>query len=289
MLKKLLKYDMRAVSKLFWIGAAISPIAAILGALLMRFFIASMENDSGNGFLVFVALFAFIASVVSILALVLSYIFTVVLVFVRFYRHFFTDEGYLTFTLPVKRSTLFFSKTLSATIFLTAHFVVIFLSFLLFALLVPPAQEGGFFINPIFFTEIGSLFSLLWESVGAWLILYLLEALLALFLYLLFSILLVQFCITFGAILVKRAKIVISLLLYYGITSVLSSIGQFAFIFAGSFLAESMSILMLDRGENTVFAAYAFLFLALIAAIATVAATLYALTQYLIDRKLNLA
>ena len=52
MFNKLLKYDMKAVSKLWWIGAVVSLAASVVGAVLIRFFIQVSESETENVFLV---------------------------------------------------------------------------------------------------------------------------------------------------------------------------------------------------------------------------------------------
>ena len=172
MLKKLLKYDMRAVSGLWWIGAVISVAAAVVGAFLIRFFTYVNQLEEPNVILSMASILGVLVAIFCILAIFLAFVFTVVLVFVRFYKNFFTDEGYLTFTLPVKRSTLLFSKMVNATVWFSAHFGVIVLSALLFVLLVWPPEADGFFINFAVFKNIGELFVREWDRLGAWMIVY---------------------------------------------------------------------------------------------------------------------
>ena len=288
MLRKLLKYDIRAISRFFWIGAVVSVAGSVVGALLMRFFLYTMENET-EGALVLFALLAMIASVACIIGVILSFVFTVVLVYVRFYRHFFTDEGYLTFTLHVKRSTLFLSKKLNAMIWLVSHAALLCLCVLLFAVLVTPSKPDGFIINFSILTGLGHFFALSWDAVGAWLLVYLLEAVLLFVVYLLFSVLLVYFCITVGAVLAKRAKVLVAIGIYYAITSTLSVVTQFGVLLVGVTLTEGIAVLSEDGGVGQAAAAYAFLVLAVFAAISAVAFLLYALTQRMLDRKLNLA
>ena len=44
MFKKLLKYDMMAVWRLWWIAVMIVPIAAVVGSAMLRFIIEGTEN-----------------------------------------------------------------------------------------------------------------------------------------------------------------------------------------------------------------------------------------------------
>lgn len=288
MFKKLIKYDLKAVAKLWWIGVLVSVAAAVIGALLMRFSIYTTENPT-DPFTSVLGSFAMIASIFCILAIELAFLFTVILVFVRFYKNFFTDEGYLTFTLPVKRSTLFLAKTVNASIWLTAHFAVTVASLALFALFVMPAENNGGIINPIIFTTIGEVLGEIWSAIGPWSIVFSAEALLILFISMLFTVSLIHFCISFGSVVVKKAKLILSLGIYYLISTAIASIGQFAlFLFAGLGVA-GLETLTEGVPLDQVCAAITFLLLGIAAALATVALVLYSVTQYLLDRKLNLA
>ena len=155
--------------------------------------------------------------------------------------------------------------------------------------MVIPPEENGFIINFSVFKEIGEWFKVAWMSVGAWLIVYILEALLAIFACLLFSISLVHFCITVGAVLVKKAKLILSIGIYYAFSSSLTAIFQFGVLLFGDSISYGMEILMENATPNQVFATYALLVLGIFAMLTTIAVALYSATQYMLDRKLNLA
>lgn len=289
MFKKLLKYDMKAVSKLWWIGAVTSLAAATVGALLIKFFVYYAENDSTNVFIGLISIFGFFLALFCILAVIISFVFTQVLVFARFYKHFFTDEGYLTFTLPVKRSALLLSKTVNAAIYISAHTIVLVISFFLFFTLTVPSQQTGAFLNLEIIKVLGESITTLWSNIGAWLIVYVLEAILIAFVYLLFSILLVHFCITLGCTLIKKARLLVSIGIYYAISSVLSALWQFSSHFFVSLIFDGMPILMENATKNQTFAAYALLALLILSMLSAISAILYSITQYMLDRRLNLA
>lgn len=289
MFKKLLKYDMRSVSKYWWIGAAISLGASIMGALLMRFFMYIVDSEEPNTFLILIGIFSMIVAILCVLAVALSFVLTIVLVFVRFYKHFFTDEGYLTFTLPASRSALFLSKTVNAVIWYSLHFVVLAVSILLFAILIVPPEEGQFFIQFSVFEVIGDWLVASWELVGAWFIVYAFEALLLAFLYMIFTISLIHLCITFGSIIAKKARLLAFIGLYYAFSTVFSMLVQFGTFLVGGFMGPGFSFLLENAAKNQEYAAYSLVLLIIAAVIGAIAFALYSLTQYLLDRKLNLA
>ena len=289
MLRKLLKYDLSAVARLFWIGAVLSVAGGILGGVLIRAFSWIADLDTDNLILNLSALFFIMTGLVCLFAVAVSFLMTKILVYVRFYKHFFTDEGYLTFTLPVKRSTLLLSKTLNAVIWFSAQFVLTALSVLLFILFVTPAEPGGGPLNPMVLEGIAELLAIAWTEIGAWLLVYLLEALLIGLAYLVFSTLLVYFCITVGAVLVKRAKILLSIGIYYAVSSALSILRQLLLLVLGPFLLDGLSLLALHTTKNQFSAIFALLILLIPTVLAALGALLYLFTQRLLDRKLNLA
>lgn len=78
--------------------------------------------------------------IMSILTVVVSIVIMFVMIFVtmflsitKYYNNLLKDEGYLMHTLPVKPSTLHFSKMLAAFIWITADIIVIIVNFIIIA------------------------------------------------------------------------------------------------------------------------------------------------------------
>ena len=107
MLKKLLSYDFKAIFKYWWIGALTTLVLSGVGAGCGSILEAEMALPGS------VIVFATIGMVLVVLSIFAFIIFSELLVYVRFYKHLFTDEGYLTFTLPVKRHQILSSKLIS--------------------------------------------------------------------------------------------------------------------------------------------------------------------------------
>ena len=108
MLKKCLKYDLRAIHRIWWILAVSMLAASVVVAVCVRAFSQNMWDMSMDttGLDVFVTLFGGAGAVLGFIAMAACLSVSLILVYWRTYTHFYTDEGYLTFTLPVKRSTL---------------------------------------------------------------------------------------------------------------------------------------------------------------------------------------
>lgn len=286
MFAKLLKYDIRSVWRLWWLLIPILPTIAFLMSIVIR--LAIVESKKPEPFaLGLVAAMIFI--MLAYVALVGSLIYTTILVFIRFYKHLYTDEGYLTFTLPVKRSTVLFSKSVNAMIWFSAHTVLLVICALIIMLIAPPAENGGPIINIVIFKGISSAFLDLWEGLGAWLIVYIIEIIAIMALSTAFSVSLLQFCITFAAMLVKKAKLLLGIGIYYGANSALSSIGVIMFYVTFLSAFSGATELLGDMGTTQSCAFVALLLLIICTALSLFTSVFYMASRNCMERKLNLA
>ena len=123
MLKKLSKYDLRSVRKLWIIFALISVCASVIGSFTLKVILYDEFNHP------LISILGLLGTYAAFMAILIFPIVMFILVFLRFYKNFYTDEGYLTFTLPVKRGTLLMSKTLNAMIWTVLSSLVMFFCF----------------------------------------------------------------------------------------------------------------------------------------------------------------
>lgn len=116
MFKKLLKYDYMATKRIGLPVLIAILVAGVLGSVNVFIMKALLQNIDGNfltacgmilSVLFFVLVFVVIAGGVTAIQ---------VIILIDFYKNLGTDEGYLTFTLPVKTRDLIFSKTTNAGI-----------------------------------------------------------------------------------------------------------------------------------------------------------------------------
>lgn len=121
MLGKLIKYDLKAVNRFLIIMHAFLLLSAILG----RFFlIGRIRIDSLENMQLILAI-----SFVTYLLLFIGICYgTYLVIAVRFYKNLFSDEGYLTNTLPVSKTMHLFSKTVSGSIWMILDILLIYLS-----------------------------------------------------------------------------------------------------------------------------------------------------------------
>lgn len=118
MLKKLLKYDLKAI------GNSLFPLYGITIALavLARIFI-EIEHLSA----VFRMPMGLVTGLSILLTMALPFV-TYIIGIDRFNKQTAKDEGYLTHTLPVKKSTIIGSKLISQTLFEILAMIVVFIA-----------------------------------------------------------------------------------------------------------------------------------------------------------------
>ena len=116
MLKKLIKYDLKDLFSISWMFYI---ILLILSLILYLFHQYDLHQKN-----VLLDLVDGILSLILMILLITFLGFTIYKVLSRFSNNTYTDEGYLTNTLPVSQIKLYFSKILSAIIYiLTSGFV----------------------------------------------------------------------------------------------------------------------------------------------------------------------
>ncbi len=120
MLKKLLKYDLKNIFKFLIIFYSL----ALIFSLFSRAF-SLIENSLFAEIMCEIFKGAAISMMFSIL------INNLMRFWVRFTGNFYGDESYLTHTLPVRKSTLYLSKFITALVSMFISFIFIFLSFLI--------------------------------------------------------------------------------------------------------------------------------------------------------------
>ena len=270
MLNTLLKYDLRATRRLnilLLISAVISSLVGSGGINLCIAFISPDNVDSFGIFLAVAGLLIFFAAVFMAIAAI-SVI--MILVFYRFYKNLYTDEGYLTFTLPVKRGDILLSKTLNAIIWIASSVATAIICFFIFALTAPFDGDAGTVITTTILADLGG------GMITAYISLALLLSIASIFFY----VNLAHFCITLGSVVAKKHKLLAGIGFYYLTSTVISLIGQLIswgiIVFIG-FFSESLYI------------TYLIILVALVILIGVAAVMFYIFTYRLMTRKLNLA
>lgn len=111
MLGKLLKHEFIATGRIM--GALYAVVAVIMAYVLGSYYIS--KDTATTGQMLGITVLLLISSC--------SFILTAVVMIVNFQRSLYGEQGYLSFTLPVKGSTLLFSKILASTVWFVAAFL----------------------------------------------------------------------------------------------------------------------------------------------------------------------
>lgn len=288
MLKKCLKYDFAALMRTWWILAVSMLGAGVLAGLGFRFFSQCMVADNVNEGLAILSAFVALGSYFCILAMIMGMTVSFILIFWRIYTHFYTDEGYLTFTLPVKRSTLYLSKVISATVLQAATIGVLMLGILFMVLVVPPTEGGEFFISMDWLSGIGDFLRMLVDLAGWWLILWIPVAFAIVILLALFQTGLIYLCITIGAVVAKRHKLIAAIGIYYGVNMAVGIVGEILLLLLASGIAAIILAAAAAGGAVMGLTITAILFIIALA-LAVLSAIVHFMTVNKLERKLNLA
>lgn len=275
MLRKLLKYDFKSVFKYWWIAAVSSLALCVIGGGCINVF--QIERDLPD----VVDASAGLMFGISIFGLIAFLILSQILVFVRFYKNFFTDEGYLTFTLPVKRSSLLNSKLIMTVTASVA--TIITLAINVGVMLLVGFSEKIF--TKVFWDNVITICKDLIEEFKFYILVYAVEFIAIGILAISFSVLFVYCCITLASIITKKARVVTAIGIYYGANMVFSFVMEIFVLFGARGIVERLY----EVPENSQYMMISFVLLGIIILIAVFCSIIYTLQYYMLDRKLNLA
>ena len=133
MLGKLLKYELKATSRVFIPLYKAILVVSIVNGLSLNLEILNIQG---------------LATIVLMCLFISLFVITIVVTIQRFNKNLLKDEGYLMFTLPVSSKHLVLSKYLTSLIWTFLSFVVAFLSFtIIFMIPTYKYFDFSYFIN----------------------------------------------------------------------------------------------------------------------------------------------
>lgn len=136
MLGKLLKHEFRATARMM-----LPMLAVLFGLNLLADASMLLAEHTREGFLAF--LLALIVGLFFV-GVIVAVVMTLVVLTLRFYRNFFGDEGYVTFTLPATVHEQLWAKLLAALVWFFATMLEIALCFGLMGLTLSLMQGFDF-------------------------------------------------------------------------------------------------------------------------------------------------
>ena len=263
MLKKLLRYDLKFLFRYWWIVTLASVPASVAGGWAISL-INKEDVTVAQG------IAAIVGVIVAIFAIAAVIIMPIVLVVIRFYKNLYSDEGYLTFTLPVTRTELLNSKVVSAFTVQLASTLVIFVDLILFILVAGIDVKEAMLVQ--------YKFSPSHLVIG-------LEGIILLALSILSSTMLLYVCISLGAMIAKKHKVLAAVGIYYFAGGFIAGLSEMMISFSSSILLE-MFIYGIEAKYVLLVALGIVPWLLMTAAIIV---GMYTLVHWIMDRKLNLS
>ncbi len=122
MLKKIYKYEMGYMFKRVGMIYVIGVLAIVFSIILLKLNLNNEAEFLGSSFIV-------IAMLSVVFAFIGVFAGTIGLVITRFYKNMFSDQGYLTFTLPVKPTEHLYSKWVIAVLISITNIVFVIVGF----------------------------------------------------------------------------------------------------------------------------------------------------------------
>lgn len=265
MFAKLLKHEWRGSSRILTVLSLAALGAGAVGAVLLRVLMdnanmLSQEAETGwmPGVMSLLLAFAMLG--------LMAYAFGGELLLLhRFYKSKFTDEGYLTFTLPVSSRQIFLASFVNMIIWSVIILAVVVASFAMIVLISAAAE--GFSLKELLESYP------LEEYGGGYIALNIVSSIVSF----ISGIILPMTCVVVGAVLAKKHKLLTAFGIYYGVSmvkSILSSVIMSAYsVSAQMYEAEAAMNAMnwAELGIQTVLAVGGFF-----------------LSTWLMEKKLNL-
>ncbi len=280
MLKKLLKYDFRALFKYWWLVAISSVGIAVVAGFAFRVVQELSNKQELTTLEGWMLIFSSLGMILGFMGLVAFLVAAEIFIYIRLYKHFFSDEGYLTFTLPVKRRDLLASKLISGFAVNLATVLVLIADIFIFLLVSIDFEDISNTLKVI-----GKLTEELFKALGWVSAAYIAEAIVLILCVSVSSYLFIAFCMTFAAIIAKKYKIFAAIGIYYVVSAMISFVGQFGFMFGVMGLAGLLSSIP----EGLMTGVIALILFSVCAIAVAITYALYTLELYLLDKKLNLA
>ena len=269
MFTKLLKHEWRATRGMLGTLCLVCLGAGLLGGGTMRYLIGATFQEAQHDAIVVLNVLAMVAAMIVVAVAGVAGLF---LHIGRFYKSRFTDEGYLTFTLPVNTHQNLLSSMINSAIGMVIVFFVICAALVLWLMI-------GFSGIPDSYKTVWEKFPELWAGLKhAWSTIpwkYVWMFLLNIVTGSVCELVVLMLSVTIGSILAKKHKILAVVGLYYGIHVALSIVTGFIMAmgaFSGSEGAQMMFRVFTSSAVMT----------------AVVAIAGYFLMYWLVDRKLNL-
>ena len=252
MLGKLFKYENKAVSKLLTPMALAVIILPVLGALILKIqFVFGDKFENGSIISSIFSLASGIMIFFIVIATISACFISLFILMQRYYKNLFSDEGYLTFTLPVKTSSIILSKLFTAALWSVIIAICTIIGVITFAFFGTSAS----FVNHEVVDGFCEAFKQIFEFYfigGSVQIVFLIELLINIIVSLFTNILLMYLAITIGCQIAKKHKVLASIGMYFVISSVVSVLSTIIQVITTATLYEGFDYISVDPALSDV-------------------------------------
>ena len=269
MFTKLLKHEWRATRGMLGTLCLVCLGASLLGGGTMRYLISATFQEAQHDAIVVINVLAMVAAMIVVAVAGVAGLF---LYIGRFYKSRFTDEGYLTFTLPVSTHQNLLSSMANTAIGMVLVFFAICAALGIWLTI-------GFSGIPDFYQTVWEKLPELWDIFKhvcgqmpwKYVALFLLDVLTGSAC----GLVLLMLSVTIGSILAKKHKILAAVGVYYGINVLISMT-----------CSATLAVQAFSGSEGAQMVFRVFTSSAVMTAVVAIAG--YFLMYWLVDRKLNL-
>ena len=278
MLRKLIKYDFKALSRYLIVIHAMLLITAVLGRLL---FVGRLMSDPGR--LSNAGAIATIIGIIIYVILFMTAVFgTMLMIAICFYKNLYSDEGYLTHTLPVTRGQLLISKTVSGSVWMLLDMMMVILSLFILVLTRPVLDSFSSYWDELL-SAMGFPASTGYGKILlAFAVLFIVSAV--------SNVVLIYVSITIGQ-LFSNHRVLGAVVVYFvinTIVSIISSVAGSAYSMSTFSHAADESSFVMMVNDGVIYQVYARLFLFSLVLEIILAIGAYTVTYLLRQKKLNL-
>lgn len=270
MLSKLMKYDLKATTKFFIPCSIFILLYSSVATLFFNFSTISNKMNNSMSFSILITLLT-----VFYVGVLIAYVLgTYAICIAHFYKSMVTDQGYLTHTLPIKKSKIIFSKFLCANIICLIGAVIAILSATIY------------FDLPSIISSMNTDFSKLWDTLYPEIgIAGIILTVISCFLTFITNIAMFYLAISLGQ-LVNKHKALGSILFFFALLFVYQILATFAGFF---FINNDINVLF-ENGKGYLSTNGSYVITMLFGIISSIAVTAVELffTHFIFKKKLNL-
>lgn len=276
MVRKLFKHEILAYLRI-WI-----PMQIILqsAALLLRLLQVISSDNRVYDIVEGTSIFVYVMSLIVSFGLV--YVFSIV----RFYKNLFSNEGYLSFTLPVTTSQHIFVKLITSVMFTIMTIIGMFVSFIILAAgeLLFEIVRAVDYVGRDFFATLAEENA----NIIVHLVFYVIEFGLMMLIATMVGMLLMYCFISIGQTF-RKNRIIGAIAVYFIYTIIVQIIGSifsvvFTIVLANNSFVDWINKVMNDHPFETIHAFFAIMILVEL----IMGAIYFAVSHFVISKKLNL-